>query len=175
MKYEIIKTSDIATVLTLEDENGKKLIVNFADNLDLTFSLRLLDENDGLAFTISRDDEQIFSIFKDFYEAITSAKVDERLSSSPVKDGVITWVDDYSPENIGESFIIEKADENTFTITFKRALGTRIKRAISVRIANSGSRYKLFTKFFMSLFKNMAELISNLPKEDVTTLEKKPN
>ncbi|HOP65437.1 MAG TPA: hypothetical protein PLX66_00155 [Bacilli bacterium] len=171
MKPKILKTSNIATMLTFDDGSGKELIINFADNLDLTFSLRLVDKNGDLTFTISKNDEQIFSIFNIFFDEILNSKADPTL----VKEGTITWTDDYSPENNGEAFTIEKIDENAFKITFKRAEGTRIKRTISVRIANSGSRYNLFTRYFMSLFKNLANFINSLPEENNIILEKKPD
>ena len=55
-------------------------------------------------------------------------------------------------------FIIEKIDEDTFKLTFKKGIYSEVPiQTFSIRISNSGSRYEPFNTVFMSMYKKLKE------------------
>lgn len=140
--------------------NGKKkLTIEYAPNLDLYFVVEDTSEflghfdNKFISYEdYSKMNDRKFEIIKkqDYYTNL-------------VNEGKIVWKCDDYPHDLGPSFKIVK-DNDLIKITFDK--GNTKKQDLfhpenrtSVRIRTNGSAYNYFYTPFMTLFKELKELV----------------
>ena len=158
------------------ETNEGKFEINYQGNLDLYWKYPCKKENiqkeTTKDFYITKEDYFIYTLFNDLYISIKENKpyynypydnedkneIIEDIIYPLFKNNKIIFISDDGLIENGSRFIIEKIDEHTFKLTFKKGIYSEVPiQTFSIRISNSGSRYEPFNTVFMSMYKKLKE------------------
>ena len=164
-------------------EGDQHLRIYFAGNLDLYLVLGhrhiIQNEDTELSMDITKADYSLFQAFDTLYKEITSGYIytDEETYPFPNhsykgtdtykrlvdEDKRITWISDDGYRMAEDRMTIEKVDEDSYRLTFKRNSipmpdGFKSPFGITVRIRNSGSYYDPFNVSFMKMYNRIQEI-----------------
>jgi len=112
-------------------------------------------------FEISKEDEQFYELIENLYNNIKSNEKLEIYNSNKLfqNDKILWHSDDYTYE---DSAILEiKKNGESYNITFYKGKTDVRKHTFSIRICNSGSRYKPFNQFFMEMYRELKNYEDN--------------
>ncbi len=175
-KYCISDTYDYYLI-----DNEKVLTIFFAGNLDLYLMINdneliKYKENKTMNFDITKADYDLFCLFDSLYKDIIKCKIFDmksvkstfRFEYDKLVDDkkCINWVSDEDREEIADSLKISKLSNDVYRLMFYRndkipEFGFKSPKYISVRIRNSGSRYKPFNCVFMKMYNELQNLDPN--------------
>lgn len=158
------------------ETNEGKFEINYQGNLDLYWRYPCNKENIKKEtikdFYITKEDYFIYTLFNDLYISIKENKpyynypydnedkneIIEDIICPLFKNNKIIFISDDGFIENGSRFIIEKIDEDTYKLTFKKGIYSEVTiQTFSIRISNSGSRYEPFNTVFMSMYKKLKE------------------
>ena len=167
-------------------KNGKsKLEIYFGGTLDLFFEISdgtfiPKDESGIMSIDITKENYEIFCLFKDLHEDVINCRINENDSLEKrnklkfersynllVDDKKsFEWVHDDQMYNSGDRFVFSKVDDDTYRMDFIRTsineqFDLKNGNYISVRIRNSGSRYEPFNIPFMRFYNKLQEIDPN--------------
>lgn len=168
--------TELKDIILLQD--GKKLLIHFAGNLDLYMGIytgNLIGlENISIDFDITKENYEIYLIFDNLYKEIISGRpfgfsdyvydIDYKKYGEYKylvdKNNNITWISDEGPDDISDKMIISKKDDDTYRLTFVRnekdaPFYLKCVDGICVRFRNSRSRYKPFNASFMEMWQRL--------------------
>lgn len=153
----------------------KKLKIIYSGNGDLYISLynkgvKYTKSEDKEEFEITKEDFSLYTLLEDLYERINTGKIfddeDEIFdlpkhfqsfdasNSGLINDnGEIEWFCDDYPMGVGDSLKIIK-EEDKYKLVFERHNAEEMKNrnCLSIRISNSGSRYRPFNSCFLNFY-----------------------
>lgn len=162
-------------------DGNKKLTILFARCLDLYIMINddqfmKYAEAKTIHFDITKADYDIFRLFDSLYQDIINCKVFDlhdvrntcRYEYEKLVDDkqCITWISDDDREEIGDRFTLSKLNDDVYRLIFYRNdkipdFGFKNPMYISVRIRNSGSRYKPFNCVFMKMYHELQDIDPN--------------
>ena len=150
--------------LKITDKNGNSFLMTVGGNLDLYWIPENHKEN--RVFEIDKNDEMVFDIFKQLFDAIE--KRDDKYR--PVlKDDVITFISEDWPEDEANTLNIIKKND-LITIKFikneNEAGWSFPHRGCVICFCNSGSRVPRIESLFMRMFNYLAYEFDNISCEE---------
>jgi len=169
-KYKTAHNYDAFTITT--DEG--KFEISYQPNLDLYWRYlperNISNTQDIVEFSITKENYSIYTLFENLYQSITDStsfsestlvKSEIKNYSNLFKNSFIEWYsDDFALIENASCLKIKKENES-FKVIFKKSQkepesGIHFL-TYSIRISNSGSRYKPFNINFMKMYQALQE------------------
>lgn len=170
-------------IIEIDTDDGN-FRVHFCPNLDLYWSYipkeSFLDSPDKVTINITKENNYLYNLIKDLYNAIKLGKPyynnsypydieskDKKCDNKDLfVDNEVKWYSDEDPTKEASLLEISKGKES-YKIEFNKSKRNMFFNTYAIRFRNSGSRYEPYNVTFMDMYHKLLEYDNQMCFEEL--------